>query len=226
MPRYVLHSYYRSSSAYRVRIALAHKGIPYRYEAVHLLRGGGEQNTAAFKALNPMGQVPVLVVLDDAGESIAALGQSVAILEYLEERHPEPALLPQDPLDRARVRQLVECVVSGIQPIQNLAVLQSLSERFDTDRAANARWARDWIARGFDALESLLVPSAGVHTFGDAVTLADAVLVPQVYNARRFGVDMTAFPTISRVDATAQKLPSFQAAAPDCQPDAPPAQER
>lgn len=221
MPRYTLYSYFRSSASYRVRIALAFKGLDYGYLPVHLLEGGGQQYGEAYKALNPMSELPCLVV-EEEGRPPVALAQSVAILEYLEETHPSPALLPADPVGRARVRQLVEVVNSSIQPIQNLKVMRRLTARFGTEREENIAWARYWIDRGFEGLEALLVVGAGEHAHGDQPTLADVALVPQVYNARRFGVDMARFPTIARVASSAEALEAFKAAAPGAQPDAPP----
>lgn len=217
---YTLYSYFRSSASYRVRIALGLKGVAYDYVPIHLLEGGGQQFSAGYRALNPMSELPTLVVRDAAGGE-AALAQSVAILEYLEEAHPEPPLLPSDAVSRARVRQLVEAVNSSIQPIQNLKVMKRLGESYGVDREGQWAWARYWIARGFEGLEGLLSRVAGAHAFGDAVTLADVLLVPQVYNARRFGCDLTPFPTITRVVAAAEALPAFAAAHPDAQPDTP-----
>ncbi len=221
---YILYSYFRSSASYRVRLALEVKGLAYEYRAVNLVRDGGEHLQPSYRALNPMGELPCLGVLGDDGAPRAMLGQSVAILEYLEEVHPTPALLPADPLARARVRQIVECVNSSIQPYQNLNLLRKLNADFGPDQARNDAWARHYIARGFDGLELLVAASAGTYTFGDDVTLADCALVPQVFNARRFGIDLAAYPTIARVSDAAMALPAFQRAAPEVQPDTPPPQ--
>ena len=219
-PSYALYSYFRSSASWRVRIALAWKGLAYTSEPVHLVRGGGEQRMAPFLAMNPMGEVPALRVTTDAGEFV--LTQSVAILEYLEEAHPERPLLPAGAFARGRVRALVECVNSGIHPIQNLKVLQHLEEGLGLPASARPAWAAHWIAKGFSGIEAMLATTAGTYAFGDAPTLADCLLVPQVYNAHRFGVDMAAFPVIARVTAAAAALEPFAAAHPDRQPDAPP----
>ncbi len=210
-----LHGYWRSSTSWRVRIALELKGLDYEYVPVHLVRDGGEQYTDGYKALNPMSEVPSLVLADGT-----ALAQSIAIIEYLEETTPEPPLLPADPVDRARVRQLTEVVNSSIHPVQNLRVLRAIGARYDVERAETLAWGAHWIARGFTGLEALLERTAGAHAFGDAITFADLAIVPQVYNARRFGVEMGPFPLIAHVDAAASALPAFQRAAPEVQPDA------
>lgn len=222
-PTYTLYSYFRSSASFRVRAALALKGIAYRYEPVHLLEGGGQHLQPAYRALNPMAELPTLVVHGPDGAPVAALAQSVAILEYLEEVHPEPALLPRDPIARARVRQIVESVNSSIQPYQNLKLFRKLAADYGNDQAKNDAWGRHFVSKGFDGLELLVAAGAGKHAFGDTPTLADVALVPQVFNARRFGVDMTAYPTIARVTEAALALDAFRGAQPDAQPDAPPA---
>lgn len=211
-----LYGYWRSSSTWRVRIALAHKGIPYETAVVHLVKDGGEQRSEAFKKLNPRGEVPLLQVMH-AGQPFR-VAQSMAIIEYLEETHPEPALLPREPLARARARHLAEMVNAGIQPLQNLRVLQYVKSTLGGDDQA---WARAWIHSGLQALEQEAQASAGPFLVGDAVSLADVFMVPQLYNARRFNVDLTAFPTLTRVEARCMELPAFVAAHPDKQPDAP-----
>jgi len=217
---YVLHGYWRSSATYRVRCALELKGLPYQVRPVHLLADGGEQLRPDYRQLNPMAEVPTLVVSSPGGASVA-LAQSVAILEYLEERHPEVPLLPTDALGRARVRQLVEGVNSGIHPLQNLKVFKHMTALFGTDRAANEGWARHWIERGFEGLEVLVGRYGGRHAFGDTPTLADCALVPQIYNARRYQVDMAPFPRLAAVAVAANQMPAFLRAAPEAQPDAP-----
>jgi maleylpyruvate isomerase len=210
-----LHSYWRSSCSYRVRIALHHKGLDFEYIPVNLVQAGGQQLMAPYRALNPMAQVPLLEVED--GGRTALIAQSLAIIEYVEERWPEPRLLPQDRLARARARQLAEIVNSGIQPLQNLLVLGDIEARgFDRDA-----WAAKYIALGLAALESTAAGSSGTFLVGNEVSVADACLVPQLYNARRWCVDLQPFPTLCRVEAACVGLPSFRRAHPDVQPDAP-----
>ncbi len=214
-----LYSYWRSSSAWRVRIGLALKGLAYEYRAVNLL--AQEQFGAAHRARNPAGQVPVLEL--EEGGRVIHLAQSMAILELLEERHPAPALLPAEPLERARVRTIAELVNSGIQPLQNAIVLRTLKEKWP---GYEREWAARFIARGLDALEPLVAAGAGRFSHGDAPGLADCFVVPQVYNARRYGVDLSPYPALRRVDEACAALPAFQAAHPDRQPDAPPPEGR
>ena len=204
-----LHAYWRSSASWRARIGFAWKGLPYEYVPVHLLRG--EQVADSYKALNPMGQVPLLV-LDD-GRTIA---QSLAILEYLEETHPEPALLPKDPVDRAHARQVAEMINAGIQPLQNVGVQKHVASLGADEKA----WAVHWISKGLSALEAVTARTSGRYCVKDAVSIADVCLVPQLYAARRFAVDMSAYPTLLRIEAACAELPAFQAAHADRQPDA------
>jgi maleylpyruvate isomerase len=211
-----LWSYWRSSCAYRVRIALGLKGLPFEYAAVHLLRDGGHQSQPAFGQLNPQRQVPVLEVEEDG--QIVRLTQSMAIIEYLEERYPAPALLPPLPSARAHVRAMAELVNSGIQPLQNIATFNALKP-YNADLDA---WAKHFIGKGLTALEALAKPRAGNFMLGDSVSLADIFLVPQMYNARRFNLPLDAFPTLVRADQNAQALEAFAKAAPSAQPDAEP----
>lgn len=209
-----LWSYWRSSCTYRVRIALGLKGLAYEKCAVHLVKDGGQQHRPEFGSVNPLRQVPALE-LTDSGQTVT-LVQSMAIIEYLDERYPEPPLLPGSALERAHVRALAELVNSGIQPLQNTSTFNALRPHgIDTEA-----WARLFIAKGLDALEQLAAPRAGKFLFGDSVTLADVYLVPQLYNARRWNVPLDAYPTLTRADENAQALPAFRAAAPDAQPDA------
>lgn len=211
-----LYTYFRSSAAYRVRIALNLKGLPYESIPVHLLRDGGAQHSADYVRLNPAELVPTLV---DGG---LTLGQSLAIIEYLEETHPTPALLPLDAPGRARVRALAQTIACEIHPLNNLRVLQYLERELNVDAEAKARWYRHWITLGFTALESLLQDSRGDFCHGDAPTLADCCLIPQVANSRRFDTPLENFPRIRRIEAACLRLPAFQRALPEVQPDAAP----
>lgn len=211
-----LFTYFRSSAAYRVRIALNLKGLQADYRFVHLVKDGGQHRQAEYLKLNPQGLVPALV---DDGH---VLTQSLAIIEYLEETHPKPPLLPRDAAGRARVRALAQVVACEIHPVNNLRILKYLESAFGIDDAGRKQWYRHWVVEGFAALEKMLAdnPATGRFCHGDAPTMADACLVPQVFNARRFEVDMQPFPTISRIDAECQKLNAFSAAAPENQADA------
>lgn len=211
-----LWSYWRSSCAYRVRIALGLKGVDYEYGAVHILRNGGEQHQATFSAMNPQRQVPVLEFED--GAQTVRLVQSMAIIEYLEERFPEPPLLPSSAVERAHVRAMAELVNSGIQPLQNTSTFQELNRL----GAATTPWAQHFVQKGLAALEKIAAARAGAFLFGDRPSLADIYLVPQLYNARRFSVPLDDFPTLTRAEASAQALPAFQRAKPEAQPDAEP----
>ncbi len=210
-----LHNYWRSSASYRVRIALGLKGLTADYVAVHLLKDGGQQRAAAHRLLNPLGQVPALVITEDDGAT-RVLTQSLPIIEYLEDRWPEPAVLPRDPYLRARCRALAEVVNAGIQPLQNLSTTRRLVELGVDDKA----WIRTFMHDGLVALEAMTAPLAGRYSVGDAPTLADCCLVPQLYSAHRFGVPLDPFPTLTRVAAACEALPAFAAAHPDRQPDA------
>ncbi len=213
---YILYNYWRSSCSWRVRLALNLKGIPYEYQSVHLARDGGEQHGEAFRRLNPMGQVPALH--DVANDRI--LTQSLVIIDYLEMQHPEPALYPADPFQALAARALCEQINSGIQPLQNLSVLQQLSSRFGADETGRAQWAAHFIEQGFSALETQIARTAGRYSFGDQLTALDCCLIPQVYGAHRFGADMSRFPTLSRIDAACRELEVFQKADPAAQSDA------
>ncbi|MEG1970653.1 MAG: maleylacetoacetate isomerase [Burkholderiaceae bacterium] len=209
-----LHSYFRSSASFRVRIALNFKGLDYQTWPTHLLRGGGEQLGPAFRALNPAALVPVL---EDGGR---VLTQSIAIIEYLEELHPEPALLPRDPWARAQVRALALAVACEIHPLNNLRVLQYLGREMNASDEQKRAWARHWIETGFAQLDAMLAPVAGRYAVGDAITLADVLLVPQVFNARRFDCRLDTVPRVMRVFDACMALPAFIAAQPARQPDA------
>lgn len=210
-----LYTYFRSSSSYRVRIALNLKGVPYESVPVHLLRDGGEQHASSYAQLNPAELVPTLVDGD------LALSQSLAIMEYLDEVHPSPPLLPGGALDRARIRTMAQSIACEMHPLNNLRVLQYLQREYQLDEAAKANWYRHWITLGFTALEAQLShPDTGTFCHGNTPTLADCCLVPQVFNARRFDTPLDAFPTIRRIEATCMALEPFQRAAPGAQADA------
>jgi len=215
MSKPILYSYFRSSSAYRVRIALNVKGVDYEYRPVHLVNDGGEQNKSDFVDLNPMKQVPFFV------HENAKISQSVAIIEYIDTVWDSPRLLPRDPVGAAKVREIVEIINSGIQPLQNLSTGIELKKRFEiTDDQKTAYW-KHWIHKGFVALERQLKESSGTHCVGDHITTADLFLVPQVFNAERFEVDMGEFPTIKRVNEHLSKIEEFKKAHPAFQPDTP-----
>lgn len=211
-----LYSYFRSSAAYRVRIALNLKKFDADIIPVHLLKDGGQQRQADYLALNPTGLVPTLV---DGGLTLA---QSMAILEYLEETHPQPALLPPDAQGRARVRAISQTIACDIHPLNNLRVLQYLKHDLNIDEAARDAWYRHWVNLGLQAIETMLADSSETDRFchGDQPTFADILLVPQVANARRFECDLSALPNVVRIDANCNAMDAFIKAAPAYQPDA------
>ena len=214
-----LYGYWRSSSTWRVRLALEVKSVGYEVRPVHMLEGGGQQHLASFQALNPMRQVPVLQVWEDEARTtpLRALGQSMAIMEFLEEQWPQPSILAKDPFDRALIRQLAEIVNSGIQPLQNLALIQHLRDDLSVDPAA---FSRRWIERGLRGYQAALPAGGGRFSVGGAPTMADFCLIPQLYNARRFGVDLGPFDRLLEIEAAGQELEAFARAHPDAQPDA------
>lgn len=208
----ILHGYWRSGAAYRTRIALALKGIDYQQQG-HDLRTGAQKDPA-YVALNPQRMVPALEV------DGAVLTQSPAILEWLEETHPTPALLPADAIGRAQVRAMAALIGCDIHPLNNLRVGKALREGFGADQAAVDAWAARWIVPGFEALEALVARHGAGWCHGDAPTLADCYLIPQIYSAGRFNVPLDAFPRLQAIDAKASEHPAFVAAHPDNQPDA------
>lgn len=211
-----LYSYFRSSASFRVRIALNLKGLPYDYKAVHLVRDGGQQFSDTFRALNPEALIPVLV--DDDGP----LTQSLAIVEYLDEMHAEPPLLPASPRDRARVRSLAYAIACDIHPLNNLRVLRYLVKAMGASEEAKDAWYRHWVDVGLASLEAQLdaSPKTGRFCHGDTPTLADVCLVPQVWNAQRMKCDTSAMPTVMRIHEHCMTLDAFDRAAPAAQPDA------
>jgi maleylacetoacetate isomerase len=208
-----LYSFFRSSAAYRVRIAFNLKGLGYDTAAVHLQKDGGQQRKPAYRAINPQMRVPTLKL--DSGE---LLTQSLAIIEYLDEVHPQPPLLPSDPVERAQVRALAQLVACDIHPLNNLASLRYLKNEFGQDQSKIDAWYHHWVREGFDALEAMV--AAGPYAHGADVTLADICLVPQVANARRLKVPLDPYPRIVAIDAACAKLAAFEEARPERQPDA------
>lgn len=210
----ILHNYFRSSTSVRVRAALNLKGLKYDYVPLSLLKG--DQASAAHLALNPSGLVPTLVTPQ------GPLPQSLAILEWLDEVHPEPPLLPADPWGRARVRSLAHIVALDIHPVNNLRILKHLETEFSVDAAGKAAWFRKWASAGMQALEARLAaePQTGKFCHGDSVGMADLCLFAQVLNNARFEVDMAPFPTILRIHSNCMKVPALELASPPHQPDA------
>ncbi|MGH8211322.1 MAG: maleylacetoacetate isomerase [Steroidobacteraceae bacterium] len=217
-PTLKLYTYFRSSAAYRVRIALNLKGLSYESVPIHMVREGGQQHSARYRAVNPQGLVPALE-LDGH-----VLIQSLAICEYLEERFPEPPLLPTDPLERAYVRAIAATVACEMHPLNNLRVLQYLTGPLEQKAEVRTDWYRHWIATGFQAIEAILTRGrrSGRFCLRDRPTLADVFLVPQVANALRFECPMEDYRTISRINAECLELPAFDAARPERQPDVEP----
>ncbi len=217
-----LYGYWRSSAAYRVRIALNLKGLTAEQLSIHLVREGGEQHKAEYIALNPQELVPTLVVEGEQGTDNLNhnLTQSLAIIEYLEELYPQSPLLPASPLARAQVRALAQSIACEIHPLNNLRVLQYLTQTLNVDDAAKNAWYHHWVNTGFSALEQQLESVSGRYCFGDTVTIADLCLIPQVYNAKRFNVDLTPYPNIVRIWEACNQLAAFSAAAPEVQADA------
>lgn len=215
-----LYSYFRSSASYRVRIALNLKGLPVETVPVHLVKHGGEQFAPQYRALNPDALVPVL--LDDTGGSPAALTQSLAIIEYLDEIHPAPPLLPQAAIDRAYVRGIALTIACEIHPLNNLRVLRYLVRELKVAEDDKNTWYRHWCEQGLASVEAMLARDnrVGKFCYGDSPTLADCFLIPQIANAQRFNCDLSRMPTIMRINDACLALPAFADAAPARQPDA------
>ena len=209
-------NYFRSSASYRVRIACNLKGLPYEYVPIHLNRNGGEQFGPEFSELNPQQLVPLL---QDGGALVA---QSMAILEYLEERYPDAPLLPSDILARAQVRQIAQYIACDVHPLNNLRVLKFLTSGLQLNEDQKTRWVVHWLETGLSALESQLKQSStrGAFCFGDTPTFADCCLIPQLFNAKRFGVDIKRFATLSAIEKNCQEMEAFRLAQPGLQPDA------
>jgi maleylpyruvate isomerase len=213
-----LYSYYRSPAAYRARLALAVKGLEYKYHGIHPVKNGGEQNTPAYRRLNPQGNVPTLVDGD------VVVTQSMAILEYIEEKHPDPHLLPKKPAERAFVRQIANIAAVDIQPLGTLPVLNYMSGELNITQGQKIRWLQYWARQGFDAIEKLLEKTkfrTGPYCCGDDVGFADICLVAQLYDARRHDVSVAGWPIIDEIERNCLKLKAFQDAAPENQPDTP-----
>jgi maleylacetoacetate isomerase len=211
-----LYGYWRSSATYRVRIALNLKSLPYASHAVNLLHDGGDQWKAAYRAINPQSRVPTLV---HDGQRFS---QSLAIIEYLDEIVHQPALIPRDPVDRARVRMLSHIIASDIQPLQNTSITRYLKETLKLDDAAVTTWLREWIVRGLDAYNAHVEHDhlSGKFSHGDTPTMADCCLIPQLFAASRFGVEVTRYPRLALIAENCAALPAFQHAHPSKQPDA------
>ncbi|HEY6940445.1 maleylacetoacetate isomerase [Dokdonella sp.] len=211
-----LYDYWRSSACYRVRIALNLKRLAYTTKPVHLLNDGGEQHAPAYRELNPQESVPVLV------DGQRVIRQSMAIIEYLDDVNQEYPLLPALPRDRAHVRGLAQLIACDVHPLNNLRVMQYLERDLGVDAAARERWTKHWIELGFRAFEAILVCDVATGEFchGDTPGLADACLVPQVYNAKRFGVDLSPYPTLAAINDRCLAMPEFEAAKPENQPGA------
>jgi maleylpyruvate isomerase len=211
-----LYTYFRSSAAYRVRIALNLKGLQYEAIPVHLLRDGGEQLQEKYRSINPSGLVPAFQ------DDYITLTQSMAILEYLEDAYPQVPIMPKDATERARVRELAQIIACDIHPVNNLRVLRYLKHELGVSEEQKNEWYRHWLVSGLEVLEKHLArdPSAGPLCHGHTPTIADCLLVPQVFNAQRYNIDVSVYPNIARINAQCVKIPAFVAAHPSNQPDA------
>jgi|AntRauTorcE11897_2_1112592.scaffolds.fasta_scaffold00336_6 maleylacetoacetate isomerase len=220
MSNYKLYSYWRSSSSYRVRIALNYKEVEFETIPVHLINNGGEQNAPEYKALNPMASVPTLIDGD------FTLTQSCAILEYIEEKYPRPPLLPEDPQARAFIRQIVNLISCDIHPLNNLRVLTALTNEFDLNQAQKTLWYGKWVEQGLTALEKMITGSSyyskgSPYCTGEEITFAEVCLIPEIYNARRFEIDLSSYPTLTKIEQNCLLHPAFTEAGPEQQPDTP-----
>ncbi|HFE39269.1 MAG TPA: maleylacetoacetate isomerase [Gammaproteobacteria bacterium] len=214
MSKLSLYTYFRSSAAYRVRIALSYKGLPYESKMIHLLKNGGEENSAAYESINPQKMIPSLV---DDGHIIT---QSLAIIEYIDEKYPEPGLLPVDLTHKAQVRSLALAIACDIHPLNNLRVIRYLYKALRADEAKRNQWMLHWMNEGFSAIEKKLASlNSKNYCYGRRVSLADLCLIPQVYNALRFDCDMRDFPRINQIYEHCMKQAEFIAASPEQQPD-------
>lgn len=209
-----LYGYWRSSASYRVRIALNLKGLAYEYEPVHLVKDGGQQHSEAYRKLNPARLVPTFI------DGEVGLNQSLAIIEYLEECYPDTPLLPSAPTDKAKARALAYDLACELQPVTNLRVLQYLTGELNCSDEQRSAWIANWVEKSFTAFEQRLTEYAGDYCYGNSVTLADICLIPQVYNAQRFNLDLTAYPTLMAVHERLQALDAVQQARPENQADA------
>ncbi len=213
MADFILYSYFRSSASHRVRIALNLKVLKYEYRAVHLVKDGGEQYKPEYKKLNPISQVPCLI------HNNRPISQSMAIIDYLDHVAGEPRLFPNEPYERALTIQLCELINSGIQPLQNTAVVGELEKALGASAEQKKSWIQYWIKRGLDGLEETLVKTAGDFCIGNHVTAADCFLVPQLFSARRFEVDLTPYKNIRNIEEHTKTIEAFQLAEPSRQPD-------
>lgn len=216
MSKLILYNYFRSSTSYRVRMALHFKGLDFEYRPVHLLNNGGEQNQPEYRKINPIGGVPALVDGD------FVLAQSLPIIEYIDEKFPQPPLFPKDLQNKSLVRQVCENINCDIHPMQNLKVLGYLQSEFKITDEQKSKWIDHWITKGFAATEQIIAKTTGTYAFGDSVTAADIFITAQVVTAQRFNVSFSQHKTIAKVFENTTKLEAFQKAHPKNQPDTPP----
>jgi maleylacetoacetate isomerase/maleylpyruvate isomerase len=215
MENFILYSYFRSSTAYRVRIALNIKDVKYTQKAVHLLEDGGQQYKPEYLTLNPTAEVPTLI------HNGKILSQSFAIIEYLDEIIHQNPLFPKDPFERAKIRQICENINCGIHPLTNLKVMNFLNSEMEVPNSSNEKWQQHWISKGLSALEKIIQSTAGSFAFGEKITCADIFIIPQIFSAKRFGVTTENYPTLTRVNENCIKLQAFLDAHPSRQPDTP-----